>query len=171
MKSLSPTIAGSIGHFLKRCDLRLVLLPAALVLVFAAQALAQEATIVGTVTDPTGAAVPNVTITVTNIDTGLARTLTSSSDGQFVAPDLRIGRYTVRATASGFKVAEQKDIVARRSTTAVVSTSNSRLEARKSKSPSKPRRSQSRPIPVKSATSSPDNSSPSSRQTAAACIR
>ena len=111
MKSLSPTIAGSIGHFLKRCDLRLVLLPAALVLVFAAQALAQEATIVGTVTDPTGAAVPNVTITVTNIDTGLARTLTSSSDGQFVAPDLRIGRYTVRATASGFKVAEQKDVV------------------------------------------------------------
>ncbi len=111
MKSLSPTIAGSIGHFLKRCDLRLVLLPAALVLVFAAQALAQEATIVGTVTDPTGAAVPNVTITVTNIDTGLARTLTSSNDGQFVAPDLHIGRYTVRATASGFKVAEQKDVV------------------------------------------------------------
>jgi hypothetical protein len=111
MKSLSPTIAGSIGHFLKRCDLRLVLLPAALVLVFAAQALAQEATIVGTVTDPTGAAVPNVTITVTSIDTGLARTLTSSSDGQFVAPDLRIGRYTVRAAASGFKIAEQKDVV------------------------------------------------------------
>ncbi len=59
MKSLSPTNAGSLGLF-KRCDLRLVLLLAALVLLFAAQALAQEATIVGTVTDPSGAAVPNV---------------------------------------------------------------------------------------------------------------
>ena len=111
MKSLSPTHAGSFGHLLKRCDLRLVLLLAALVLLFAAQGLAQEATIVGTITDPTGASVPNVSITVTSIDTGLTRNLTTSSDGQFVAPDLHIGRYTVRAAASGFKVAEQKDIV------------------------------------------------------------
>ena len=111
MKSLSPTHAGSFGHLLNRCDLRLVLLLAALVLIFAAQGLAQEATIVGTITDPTGASVPNVAITVTSIDTGLSRNLTTSSDGQFVAPDLHIGRYTVRAAASGFKVAEQKDIV------------------------------------------------------------
>jgi len=111
MKSLSPTHAGSFGHLLKRCDLRLVFLLAALVLIFAAQGLAQEATIVGTITDPTGASVPNVSITVTSIDTGLSRNLTTSSDGQFVAPDLHIGRYTVRAAASGFKVAEQKDIV------------------------------------------------------------
>jgi len=111
MKSLSPTNAGSFGLSLKRCDLRLVLLFAAVVLLFAAQGLAQEATIVGTVTDPTGAAVPNVSITVTSTDTGLARNLATSSDGQYVAPDLHIGRYTVRAAASGFKVAEQKDIV------------------------------------------------------------
>jgi len=109
MKSISPTNAGSLGRF-KRCDLRLVLLLAALVLLFAAQGLAQEATIVGTVTDPSGAAVPNVSITVTNIDTGLTRALTTSSDGQYVVPDLRIGHYTVKATAAGFKVAEQKDI-------------------------------------------------------------
>jgi hypothetical protein len=111
MKSLSPTNAGSLGLLLKRLDLRLVVLLAAMIILFAAHGMAQEATIVGTVTDPTGASVPNVTVTVTAVDTGLSRTLTTSSDGQFVAPDLHIGRYTVRATAAGFKVAEQKDIV------------------------------------------------------------
>jgi hypothetical protein len=73
-------------------------------------AFAQEATILGTVTDPTGAAVPNASMTLTNIDTGVERTLPTNGDGQFVAPDLHIGHYTVRATASGFKVGEQKGI-------------------------------------------------------------
>ncbi len=111
MKSLSPTNAGSIGQFLKRYSLRTVGLFAAMFVLFAVHSFAQEATIVGTITDPSGAAVPNVSITVTAVDTGLSRTLSTSSDGQYVAPDLHIGRYTVRATASGFKVAEQKDIV------------------------------------------------------------
>jgi Carboxypeptidase regulatory-like domain/TonB dependent receptor/TonB-dependent Receptor Plug Domain len=110
MKFLSPTHAGSIGQFLRRCDLRLPLLLAALVLFFTIQGLAQEATIVGTVTDPSGAAVANASITVTNLDTGLARTLTTSSDGQYVVPDLHIGRYSVRAAASGFKTTEQQNI-------------------------------------------------------------
>jgi hypothetical protein len=111
MKSLSPMIAGSFGPAMKRCGSRLAVLLAAFFVMFAAHALAQEATIVGTVTDPSGAAVPNATITVTNVETGQVRNLTSSSDGQFVAPDLHIGRYTVRAQGAGFKVVEQTDIV------------------------------------------------------------
>jgi len=110
MKSLSPTNAGSIGRLLKRGEVRLGLFLAILVLLFAAQGFAQEATIVGTVTDPSGAAVPNASITVTNNDTGLSTTLMTSSDGQFAAPDLHIGHYSVRASAQGFKVAEQKNI-------------------------------------------------------------
>ena len=73
-------------------------------------AFAQEATIVGTITDPSGAAVPNASVTLTNAETGASRTLNTSSDGQYVAPDLHIGHYTARASASGFKVAEQKNI-------------------------------------------------------------
>ncbi len=110
MKSLSPTKAGSFGLFLKRCDIRLALLLAALVVVFAAQGFAQEATILGTVTDPTGAAVPNATITITNNETGVTRTLPSNGDGQYVAPDLHIGPYTIRVNATGFKAAEQKGV-------------------------------------------------------------
>jgi hypothetical protein len=77
---------------------------------FAVPALAQEATIVGTVTDPTGASVPNASITITNTDTGVARSQPTNSAGQYVAPDLIIGHYTVRVTATGFKATEQKNI-------------------------------------------------------------
>ncbi|MBV9441499.1 MAG: TonB-dependent receptor, partial [Acidobacteriaceae bacterium] len=68
-------------------------------------------TILGTVTDPSGAAVPNVAITITNVDTTAITHVTSNSSGEYLAPNLQIGRYTLRAEAPGFKVSEQKDIV------------------------------------------------------------
>ena len=73
-------------------------------------ASAQEATIVGTVTDPSGATVANAAITVTNTDRNQSRQLTSNDTGQFVVPDLQIGHYTVRVEAPGFKSSEHKDI-------------------------------------------------------------
>ena len=111
MKSLSPMFAGSFSLAVRRNGHRLAFLLAAFFVIFAGQALAQEATIVGTVTDPTGAAVAGATITITNTETGIARTLPTAGDGQYVAPDLIIGRYNVRASAAGFKASEQKDLV------------------------------------------------------------
>jgi hypothetical protein len=75
------------------------------------QVFAQEATVVGTVTDPTGAALPNVSVTLTNTETGLATKATTSADGQYVAPNLHIGHYTVNVTASGFRAAERTGLV------------------------------------------------------------
>ena len=72
---------------------------------------AQDAAIVGTVTDPSGASVANVKITVTNAETGLTHTATTSDSGQYVFPELKIGHYDAKAEASGFKTAEQKAIV------------------------------------------------------------
>src|SRR5579863_8282469 len=72
---------------------------------------AQNATIVGTVTDPSGAVMPNVNITVTNSATNWTRTYPTNDSGQYVAPDIQIGKYEVKAEAAGFKVAEQRDIV------------------------------------------------------------
>src|ERR1700748_2279969 len=72
---------------------------------------AQDATIVGTVTDPSGASVPNVKVTATNIETGLAPSPGASDSGTYVIPELRIGHYDVKAEASGFKVAEQRALV------------------------------------------------------------
>src|ERR1700722_9168112 len=74
-------------------------------------AFGQEATILGTVTDPSGATVPSVNVTVTDTDTGISRKVTTNSDGQYAAPDLHIGHYNVRAEAAGFKTGEQKGIV------------------------------------------------------------
>ncbi|MBV8551274.1 MAG: TonB-dependent receptor [Acidobacteriaceae bacterium] len=74
-------------------------------------ASAQEATIVGTVTDPSGAVVPNAAINIINTDTNQTRRMTSNDTGQYVAADLPIGHYQARAEAPGFKSVEQKDIV------------------------------------------------------------
>ena len=74
-------------------------------------AFGQEATIVGSVTDPSGASVPSVKVTLTNTDTNITTAVSTSGDGQYAAPDLHIGHYVVRAEAKGFKAGEQKGIM------------------------------------------------------------
>lgn len=110
MKLLSSKFGEGLNLLLKRCDLQ-VLLTFLLVITFSSISLAQEATVVGTVMDPTGAAVPNASITITNTDTGIVRTFTTGSDGQYLVPDLHIGHYVLRAQASGFKAGERKDLL------------------------------------------------------------
>src|SRR6266566_8579939 len=77
----------------------------------AAQTFGQNATIVGTVTDPSGSVIANVRITVTHVETNLTHTFATNEAGQYVAVDLPVGRYNIKAEASGFKVAEQKGLV------------------------------------------------------------
>ncbi len=72
---------------------------------------AQDATIVGTITDPSGAVVPNVKVSATSVETGLVTTAVTGDSGAYVMPELKIGHYDVKAEASGFKVAEQRGLV------------------------------------------------------------
>ena len=72
------------------------------------QAFGQNATVVGTVTDPSGAAVASATITITHIETGQAYHLTSNSDGQYVAPDLPIGHYNIKVEAADSRSQSRK---------------------------------------------------------------
>ena len=75
-----------------------------LVLFSASAVFAQEkATIVGTVTDPSGSVIPTAKVTVTNDGTGQVREIQTNSSGSFLVPDLSIGKYSLRAEASGFK--------------------------------------------------------------------
>ena len=60
-------------------------------------------TILGTVTDSSGAVVSNVKVIVTNEGTGLTRTVTSDANGDYVVPSIPTGRYTVVAEMTGFK--------------------------------------------------------------------
>jgi Carboxypeptidase regulatory-like domain len=85
-------------------------LPFLILLGAASIAFGQEATIVGSVTDPTGAFVPNAEVTITDTDTNLVHQITSNESGEFVVPNLQIGHYTVRVQAAGFKAIEQNDI-------------------------------------------------------------
>ncbi|HTC91176.1 MAG TPA: carboxypeptidase regulatory-like domain-containing protein [Bryobacteraceae bacterium] len=67
---------------------------------------AGTAGLAGTVTDPSGAAIPNVTVTITNNDTGQTRSATTGPDGQYKFTLLPPGSYRVRFAAMGFKTAE-----------------------------------------------------------------
>ena len=59
--------------------------------------------ITGLVTDPTGAAVPNAEVTVTNDATKLSRVVHTNGDGNYDALNLPVGTYTISTTLAGFK--------------------------------------------------------------------
>jgi Carboxypeptidase regulatory-like domain len=81
------------------------------ILLLAGLGLAQDrGTIRGTVTDETGAAVPEATVTVRNVDTGLVQTLRTSSDGAYAVPYLPYGIYNVTIEKAGFRKAEAAHI-------------------------------------------------------------
>ncbi len=71
----------------------------------AAEAQTFRGTILGTVTDQSGAAVSGATVTIRNLDTGLTRESTTSDDGSYSAPELPIGNYSVTVEKSGFRAA------------------------------------------------------------------
>ena len=81
-----------------------------LLIAFAGLAFCQEATIVGTVTDPSGAVVPGAKVTAINTDKNQTTDVTSNDAGQFAFPTLGIGHYNVKAEVSGFKAFEQNGI-------------------------------------------------------------
>jgi hypothetical protein len=75
-----------------------------LVVLLAPVAWAQEnATITGSVLDPTGAVVPNVAITLTNVATSQARESTSNSSGIYTFSNVGVGNFNLDATAPGFQ--------------------------------------------------------------------
>jgi len=69
-----------------KVSLRAVFRVGALLGAFALGALAQEATIVGTVTDPSGGAVPNVAITTVHSETNQVNHFTTNGEGKYSAP-------------------------------------------------------------------------------------
>jgi len=60
------------------------------------------ASVSGIVTDHKGAALPDVAVTIRNVDTGATRTITTDSVGHFQASGLTPGRFAIRATKQGF---------------------------------------------------------------------
>ncbi len=82
------------------------------VLLLGPAALAQEnASITGTITDPSGAVVPNANITVTNTATGQTQNTQSNSSGLYNLPGLGVGNFTLTAAIPGFERYTRTNIV------------------------------------------------------------
>ncbi len=75
-----------------------------------AEAQTFRGTILGTVTDSGGLAIAGATVTVKNLDTGLVRTVSTTEDGSYSAPELPIGNYSVTVEKAGFKSGVVKGI-------------------------------------------------------------
>src|SRR5678809_926862 len=80
--------------------------------IFLTPAIAQSifGTILGTVTDPSGAVMPGVTVTVTNQGENISRDVKTDAQGNYRAENMKAGIYTLAVKASGFKEAVLTDI-------------------------------------------------------------
>jgi len=85
-----------------------------------AQSQAANGSIEGTISDSSGGILPGVTVTITNTDTGLERSLVTNAEGQYRGLLLPLGRYRVAAELQGFKKAEQAGIELRAGDTATI---------------------------------------------------
>jgi hypothetical protein len=77
----------------------------------AAYAQFDTGTIAGSITDQSGAVVPQAAVTITNTDTSVKKTLQTDNAGSFVASALPFGTYVVSATAGGFGSVTSQSIV------------------------------------------------------------
>jgi Carboxypeptidase regulatory-like domain len=73
--------------------------------------IAGTASVQGTVTDSTGAVIPNATVTITNDATLVRQTTKSDGSGVYAFPNIPIGSYRLTAALSGFKTYERTNIV------------------------------------------------------------
>src|SRR6185295_11880420 len=78
--------------------------------VMAARGQEFRATLQGTISDPTGAAVPNATVTLTSSDTGQERSDTTDADGHYLFTFVVPGRYSLNIRAVGFKTSLREDV-------------------------------------------------------------
>ena len=86
--------------FVRRSTWLCVLIPASLMF-----GQFESGTVLGTVTDPAGAAVPNATVTLENTRTGVDVQTKTDSRGNYTFVNARLGNYQVRVAAPGFQAA------------------------------------------------------------------
>src|SRR6266852_517748 len=97
------------GRSMKKLNFCLVCF-SVLVLVLGAVAQVQNGQFAGTVADPTGAAIANAKVTVTNLGTNLSVTTTSNATGLYTVKELPVGSYRITVEAQGFKTATNTNV-------------------------------------------------------------
>ena len=102
------------SRLMKGIQFKRLALFALLIAVFAAigaQAQLTTASLSGSITDPSGAVVPNAKITLTQTDTNFVRVASSKADGSFHEEFLPVGPYKVSVALAGFKTLQRSGIV------------------------------------------------------------
>ena len=107
----APSFAASSEKFFRGSQLVLFALFCLLALSPSARAQAVYGSIFGTVTDNTGAVVPNATITVTDISKGTAVTVQTNESGSYTVQHLIPDTYRVEAKATGFQVSSADNVI------------------------------------------------------------
>ena len=96
----------ALGRGLMPAPLLIALMMAAVWAPFLMAQSAGTGALTGTVTDPSGAVIPNVTVTATDIATGQSRSLITGATGLYKFSLLPPGEYRVKFTVAGFKSVE-----------------------------------------------------------------
>jgi len=84
---------------------------AVLLIAFSLLSQVNTGRILGTITDQSGGVIAGAMVAVTNSQTGVARNLVTDTAGEYVAPNLIPGTYTVHVTANGFQAFERQNIL------------------------------------------------------------
>jgi len=110
----APVRVATFLGFVRRSTLQVIILALLSMTLLAGRMQAQlsgKGTISGTVSDPTGATVPNATVTATDVATDVKTTRTTSSNGYYVLSPMDPGTYNVTVSAPGFKSLTQDKVV------------------------------------------------------------
>src|SRR3984893_8231281 len=114
MKNQKKTAISRLGQCRRKLSrrFRTPVLSLAVLLLLTSAALAQLTTadILGTVTDQTGASVPNANVTLTNLGTNDQRTVQSNGSGDYTFTLLPVGHYSLSVKAGGFQESITKDL-------------------------------------------------------------
>ncbi|MBS1810761.1 MAG: carboxypeptidase regulatory-like domain-containing protein, partial [Acidobacteria bacterium] len=89
---------------------KLILLVSMLFLASIAFAQRGRGTILGSVTDASGAVIPGAVVIITNTNTNISTTATTNNDGNFTVPNLMVGGYSVSTSKEGFKKALRSNL-------------------------------------------------------------
>jgi len=107
------SIGSSMRNLSRFLKLTPVLATIAIAVVFCSPALPQGNTgrILGTVTDQSGGAIADATVTIMDVARGTSSVLTTDSSGEYVGINLLPGTYKVRVEAKGFKIFERQNLL------------------------------------------------------------
>ena len=105
-----PTKVNFIGHCVGAFTKFLGAASAAFLICFSLSAQINTGRILGTVTDQTGGVIAGAAVVVTNTETGVARNLVTDGAGEYDAPNLNPGKYSVRVSTAGFEAFERQNI-------------------------------------------------------------